>query len=70
MKIKYVHSSEPSVVKIHDTEKSLNGCLGFIRSLWYNPSQEDWDKHILKRFEEDLKAGKVLSYAIIRDDMY
>ena len=67
MKIRYVHTSEPEVEKIHDTEKSLKGCIGLIHSLGSDRTQEEWDQHELKCFERDLKKGLVLSYSVIEE---
>lgn len=65
MKIRYVHSADPGVEKIHDTEKSLKGCIGLIRSLGSERTQEVWDKHELSCFERDKAKGLVLSYSVI-----
>ena len=65
MKIAYRHSNAPEVVKIHDTEKSLKGCEGFIRSLGGAPKQSDWDKRELERFLSDVAKGVILDYWIV-----
>lgn len=67
MKIRYVHSADPGVEKIHDTEKSLKGCIGLIHSLGSDRTQEEWDKHELSCFERDKAKGLVLSYSVIEE---
>lgn len=67
MKIRYVHIADPGVEKIHDTEKSLKGCIGLIHALGSDRTQEEWDRHELKCFERDLQKGIVLSYSVIEE---
>ena len=67
MKIKYVHSTDPGVEKIHDTEKSLKGCIGLIHALGSERTQEEWDKHELALFERDKQKGYVLTYEVIKE---
>lgn len=67
MKIRYVHSADHGVEKIHDTEKSLKGCIGLIHSLGSERTQEEWDKHELSCFERDKAKGLVLSYSVIEE---
>ena len=59
MKIKYIHSSEPDVVKTYDT----------VRALRNNPfitlSQEEFDEFELNKMETDKKYGILLSYEIL-----
>lgn len=65
MKVKYVHSSAPGEEKILDTEKSLKGCSGLLHAMGCRPTQKEWDKQELKRFERDKKKGLILSYGIV-----
>ena len=65
MKIKYVHSAAPRVEKIHDTEKSLKGCAGFLNAMGSQPTQKEWDEQELKRFEQDKAKGLILSYSAV-----
>ena len=67
MKIRYVHSADPGVEKIHDTEKSLEGCIGLIHAMGSERTQEEWDKHELSCFERDKAKGLVLSYSVIEE---
>lgn len=67
MKIRYVHSSNPEVEKIHDTEKSLQGCIGLIHSFGTDRTQEEWDRHELNCFERDKTKGIILSYSVIQE---
>lgn len=67
MKIRYVHSADPGVEKIHDTEKSLKGCIGLIHALSSERTQEEWDQHELSCFERDKAKGLVLSYSVIEE---
>lgn len=67
MKIKYVHSGDPGIEKIHDTEKSLEGCAGFLHTMGSHPTQEEWDEQELSRFEQDKGKGLILSYSVIKE---
>lgn len=62
MLIKYVHVSTPDTEKTHDTEKAYRGCIGFMRSMGSYPTQADFDRDELKRFERDKEKGVILSY--------
>ena len=65
MKIKYIHVSDPTTEKIHDTAKSYthpsNGPRVF-------DTQEEFDAFTLKLFEEDKQRGIVIAYAIIKEE--
>ena len=63
MRITYVHASAPDEVRICDTEKTYHNCIGFIRGLGGNLSQETWDKNELTRFKSDQLRGIILSYS-------
>ncbi len=65
MKIKYVHSSDPTVEKVHDTEKSLKGCIGFLSAMGSHPTQKEWDDRELKHFEREQQKGIVVSYSAL-----
>lgn len=67
MKIRYFHVSEPGVEKVHDTEKSLKGCIGLIHALGGEMTQELWDQNELTRFASDMKQGRILSYSVMED---
>lgn len=58
MLIEYIHFSEPNRVKVYDTVKSR-------KNNYIKMTQEDWDKHELKKMEEDKNKGHIISYKII-----
>lgn len=60
MKIKYIHNSEPSKIKVYDTERSLKN-NPFIKQ-----TQSDFDKMELANMERDKRKGLILSYKIIQ----
>ncbi len=60
MKIKYIHSSEPSEVKIYDTEKALKN------NPFIERTQSDFDKMELANMERDKRKGLILSYEIMQ----
>lgn len=60
MKIKYIHSSEPSEVKIYDTEKALKN------NPFIEQTQSDFDKMELANMERDKRKGLILSYEIMQ----
>ena len=67
MKIKYKHVSDPNVEKVHDTEKSLEGCYGVLRLGGGIPSIDEWDQFTLDKFEEDKQRGIILSYEVVKE---
>ena len=58
MKIKYIHHTEPSKVKVYDTEKALKN------NPFIEQSQNDFDKIELANMERDKRKGLILSYEI------
>jgi len=67
MKIKYVHIADPDNVKIHDTKRSFKGCIGMVHALGSNPTQSEWDKQELERFESDRAKGRILWYEVVEE---
>lgn len=67
MKIRYMHIANPGIEKVHDSEKSLQGCISLIHALGSDRTQEEWDRNDLKCFEKDLKAGIVLYYSVVEE---
>jgi hypothetical protein len=59
MKIKYIHVSDPTIEKIHDTEKSFKSTPRVFRT------QGEFDAFTLQLFERDKENGIVLSYEVI-----
>lgn len=59
MKIKYTHTSEPNMEKIHDTElvKKNNPFIHF--------SIEELDKITLEQFQKDKEKGMILSFEVL-----
>ena len=68
MKVKYMHIADPGVEKIHDTVKSLQGCIGLIHACGSDRTQEEWNQEELQRFERDLQKGIILSYEVIKEE--
>jgi hypothetical protein len=60
MKIKYIHSSEPSKVKIYDTGKALKN------NPFIERTQSDFDEMELANMERDKRKGLILSYEIMQ----
>lgn len=70
MKIRYIHTSNPKVEKIFDTEKAYRGCLGLLRDMMtgkLTKTQEQFDKDELDRFDKAVKIGEILSYSVIEE---
>ena len=61
MKIKYVHVSDPTTEKIHDTEKAFKNSPRVFNT------QEEFDVHTLQLFERDKERGIVLSYEVLKE---
>lgn len=59
MKIKYIHVSDPTIEKIHDTEQAFKNPPRVFRT------QEEFDAHTLKLFERDKEKGIILSYEVM-----
>ena len=68
MKVKYMHIADPGVEKIHDTVKSLKGCIGLIHACGSDRTQEEWDKEELQRFERDFKKGLILYCEVVKEE--
>lgn len=62
MLIKYVHFSAPDTERTYDTERSLKGSRGLVKTAM---SQENWDKQELARFACDLAKGVILRYELV-----
>lgn len=72
MKIKYIHSSEPEKTKIHDTVRSLKNnpfitVTNFRSIITEPPSQDEWDKFELSKFQEDKNKGLIVDYEVIEE---
>ena len=63
MKIKYIHNSEPSKIKVYDTERALKN-NPYIKQT--KQTQSDFDKMELANMERDKRKGLILSYEIIQ----
>lgn len=63
MKIKYTHISDPSEIRVYDTERALKN------NPFIHMDQETFDKHELKNMDDNLMAGMVLSYEVIEEDI-
>ena len=63
MKIKYIHTSDPTTEKIYDTIKAFNNPN--------NPrvfkTQEEFNAFELKHFAKDKEQGTIISYEIIAE---
>lgn len=72
MKIRYLHTANTNEIgeveeKIHDTEKAFRNCVSPLDIRSGERTQAEWDEFTLKKFEEDLKKGIVLSYSVIEE---
>lgn len=61
MKIKYIHVSDPTTEKIHDTERAFKNSPRVFRT------QGEFDVHTLQLFERDKESRIVLSYEILKE---
>ena len=61
MKIKYIHVSDPTIEKIHDTEKTFKNIPRVFRT------QGEFDAFELQLFERDKESGIVLSYEVFKE---
>ena len=61
MEIKYVHVSNPTIEKIHDTERAFKNTPHVFRT------QGEFDAFELQLFERDKESGIVLSYEILKE---
>lgn len=61
MKIKYIHVSDPTIEKIHDTEKTFKNTPRVFRS------QGEFDAFELQLFKRDKESGIVLSYEVLKE---
>lgn len=61
MKIKYIHISDPTIEKIHDTEKAFKNTPRVFRT------QGEFDAFELQLFERDKESGIILSYEILKE---
>lgn len=59
MKIKYIHVSDPTTEKIHDTEKAFKNTPRVFET------QGEFDAFTLQLFERDKEHGIVLSYEVV-----
>lgn len=70
MKIKYIHSSEPKKVKIHDTEKAYKNMMFAIldpSTKLYGKTQAEFDEIYKEQFEQDKQKGVIKYYEIIAE---
>ena len=68
MLIEYVHFSEPTVTKIHDTDRAYRNCLGILTLFGDAPSPEAYAQGELERMERDRKLGLILYYKKIEEE--
>lgn len=59
MLVKYRHVSDPDITKIFDTVEALkkHPSLTDVR-----PTQDEYDKFTMKKFEKDFQNGIILEY--------
>lgn len=63
MKVRYVHSSNPEISKVYDTDKSYDNNLFATAP----KTRKQWAEEELGRFERDKRKGLILEYEVMEE---